>query len=164
MSSICTCKICGKEFESGRRTACYCSAVCRLEGQQRYREEYLKLNQEAVKRYQKKWYLTKVNKQLGYEVKGSDNLDLNFVAAAPEPEPIPKPKPKRKLRKYTGSAWAKKYSDADRLTRISMLSWQLSKYGIANLSYGALSCIWDTSKYNALLQKVLAIKKQEERL
>ena len=150
-----SCKICGKQFE-GRADATLCSGTCRLEAKRRYAKEYRECHGDRVRAAQRKWWNN--NRAKPVVISQSDNLDLTFESA-------PKKKNKKKTPepKYTGSKWAKVYTKANRLTKISMLSWQLSKLEIAHLSYGELSLIWDTEKYNNLLYKVLKIKQEEEK-
>ena len=152
------CKICKKEFEAKRVNASLCSDECKREARRRYAETYRLANPEKVRERQRKWWHD--NRAINPEIKGSDNLDITI-----ESDPKPKKKKKAKkapLPKYTGSKWAKIYTKADRLTKISMLSGALSQHEIAHLSYGKLSTMWCTDKYNSLLQQVIKIKQQEE--
>lgn len=152
------CKICGKEFE-GRANASICSGACRLAAQRIYQKEYNLRNPEKAKASKRAYWNRTHNKEDAVTITDSDNLDLNFESVKPKRK---KKKAKKKLPKYKGSKWAEVYSNSDRLTRIAMLSGELSKYEIADLSYGALSLIWDTEKYKRLLDRVLKIKKAEE--
>lgn len=156
---IVKCRICGKEF-NGRANASICSAACRAEARKEYQKKYRMLYPNKVKDRQRKWWSE--NRAKMPEIKSSDNIDLANVSVADlTPEQAIK---KRKSKpKYTGSKWADNYTNADRLTKISMLSNELSKYEIAHLSYGVLSTMWDSGRYEALLHKVLRIKEQEEK-
>lgn len=147
------CRICGKEFE-GRANSCICSGTCRLEAQKEYQKKYRMLYPDKVKDRQRKWWND--NRAKKPEIKSSDNIALANVATS-------EPKPKKVEPKYTGSKWADDYTKADRLTKISMLSKELSKYDIAHVGYGVLSNMWDSGRYEALLHKVLRIKEQEEK-
>lgn len=151
------CKICGKEFE-GRANSCICSGACRLEAQKEYQKEYKKRYPDKVKARQRKWWND--NRAFMPEIKSSDNIALANVS---DPKPKESKKKKKAEPKYTGSQWAEDYTTADRLTKISMLSKELSKYDIVHLSYGVLSTMWDSGRYEALLHKVLRIKEQEEK-
>lgn len=150
------CKICGKEFE-GRANASICSGACRLAAQRIYQKEYNLRNPDKAKASKRAYWNKTHAKEAAVTITDSDNLDLTF-----EPVKRKKKKSKKRLPKYKGSKWAEVYSNSDRLTRIAMLSGELSKYEIAHLSYGALSLIWDTEKYKRLLDRVLKIKKAEE--
>ena len=150
------CRICGKEFK-GRANACICSGTCRLEAQKEYQKKYRMLYPNKVKERQRKWW--NENRAVMPEIKSSDNIALANVS---DPKPKASKKKKKVEPKYTGSIWADDYTNADRLTKISMLSNELSKYEIAHLSYGSLSTLWNTGRYEALLHKVLRIKEQEE--
>ena len=157
----CICCICGKEF-NGRANATVCSAICRMERNKRYAAKYRKKNPDKVRAQQRAyWNKTNVTEELD-KIKQSDNLDLTFnPVVAPDPKPKKKKKAKKPQPQYTGSKWAKVYTKADRLTKISMLSGALSLYEIAHLTYGQLSLIWDTDKYNKLLQQVVNRKREE---
>ena len=146
------CKICGKEFE-GRYNSFLCSTECKRENARIKARKYRECNPEKIKAAQRKWW----NENRAINITQSDNLDITFTPKKSSPKKK-KPEPK-----YNSSKWAKVYTKADRLTKISMLSWQLSKNEIEHLSYGELSIIWDTEKYNNLLKKVLDLKQQEER-
>ena len=150
------CKICGKEFE-GRFNASVCSPECKKENARIKAREYRECNAEKVRAAQRKWW----NENRAVNITQSDNLDLGFATKEIKSKKSIKTKAKPEP-KYTGSKWAKDYTKANRLTKISMLSWQLSKHEIAHLSYGELSLIWDTEKYNNLLKRILDIKRQEE--
>lgn len=153
---IVKCRICGKEFK-GRANASICSAACRAEARKEYQKKYRMLYPDKVKARQRKWW--NENRAVMPEIKSSDNIALANVS---EPKPKASKKKKKVEPKYTGSKWADYYTKADRLTKISMLSKELSKYDIAHLSYGSLSTLWNTGRYEALLHKVLRIKEQEE--
>ena len=154
-----TCTICGKQFE-GRANATVCSGVCRLEAKRRYQREYKSSHYEKIKNYQKKsWYKQKAIEK-AFNITKSDNIALDVAAVAP-PKPKRKPKPLEHKKIATDSKWAKKYAEADRLTKIAMLSWALDKLGIAHLSYGQLSTKWLTHEYYSLLQQVLNRAKEE---
>jgi len=151
------CKICGKEFE-GRANASICSGACRLEAQRIYQKEYSLRNPEKSKASKRAYWNKTQSKEAAVAGTDSDNLDLNFKSVKQK-----KKKAKKRLPKYKGSKWAEVYSKSDRLTRISMLSGELSRYEIDHLSYGDLSLICDTEKYKRLLDRVLKIKQQEEK-
>ena len=153
---IVKCRICGKEFK-GRANSCICSGACRLEAQKEYQKKYRMLYPNKVKERQRKWW--NENRAVMPEIKSSDNIALANVS---DPKPKASKKKKKVEPKYTGSKWAEDYTNADRLTKISMLSKELSKYDIAHVSYGVLSTLWDSGRYEALLHKVLRIKEQEE--
>ncbi len=151
---IVKCRICGKEFK-GRANASICSAACRAEARKEYQKKYRMLYPNKVKDRQRKWWSE--NRAKMPEIKSSDNIALANVSESKASRKRKKVEPK-----YTGSKWADDYTNADRLTKISMLSNELSKYDIAHLSYGVLSTMWDSGRYEALLHKVLRIKEQEE--
>lgn len=155
---IVKCRICGKEFK-GRANSCICSGACRLEAQKEYQKKYRLLYSNKVKDRQRKWWND--NRAKTQEIKRSDNIALANVATS-DPKPKKAKKKKKVEPKYTGSKWAEDYTNADRLTKISMLSKELSKYDIAHVSYGVLSTLWDSDRYEALLHKVLRTKEQEE--
>ena len=149
------CKICRNEF-IGRANREICSEPCKKEYRRLKAAEYKERNPEKVKARQRAYW----NKTHKFEelkkIEGSDNIEQNVVATVcPAPDPQPKSKTKKRERKYKDSAWARKYSEADRLTKISMLSWALDKLGIAHLSYGQLSPKYLNNEYNRLLQQVL---------
>lgn len=155
------CKICGNEFE-GRANRDYCSGVCKMEAKTIYQREYRKINLEKIKDSQKKSYYKQKAIEKEFNITKSDNIALDGAAADP-PDPKPKRKPKTQEHKKiaTDSKWAKEYAEADRLTKIAMLSWALDKLGIAHLSYGQLSTKWLTHEYYSLLQQVLNRAKEE---
>lgn len=148
------CKICGREFE-GKANACICSGPCRLEAQKKYQQKYKINNMNKIRKRQRNWYHN--NKALG-AVNSSDNLDLEF-----DRDKEVKKQNKFAKKKFTGSAWAERYTNLSRLDRIALLSKELSDYKLANLSYGTLSGMYETGRYNALLHKVLRIKENEEK-
>lgn len=154
------CKICGNEFE-GRANREYCSGACKIEAKKIYQREYKKSHYEKIKNYQKKsWYKQKAIEK-AFNITKSDNIALDSAAAAPAPKRNYKPKPQEHKKIATDSKWAKKYAEADRLTKIAMLSWALDKLEIAHLSYGQLSTKWLTHEYYNLLQQVLNRAKEE---
>lgn len=155
-----TCKICGNQFE-GRANREYCSGVCKMEAKRRYQQNYKKINYEKIKSYQRTYYPKRKATEKGLNITESDNIALDIAAAAPAPKPKKKPKPLEHKKIATDSKWAKTYAAADRLTKISMLSWALDKLGIAHLSYGQLSTKWLTNEYYSLLQQVLNRAKEE---
>lgn len=154
-----TCTICGKLFE-GRANATVCSGVCRLESKRRYQREYKAIHYDKIKTYQRENWAKRKAIEKAYGIIKSDNIALDSAAAAP-PKPKRKPKPLEHKKIATDSKWAKTYAKADRLTKISMLSWALDKLGIAQLSYGQLSTKWLTNEYYSLLQQVLNRAKEE---
>ena len=154
-----TCTICGKLFE-GRANATVCSGVCRLESKRRYQREYRAIHYDKIKTYQRENWAKRKAIEKAYGITNSDNIALDFAAAA-TPKPKRKPKPLEHKKIATESKWAKTYAKADRLTKISMLSWALDKLGIAHLSYGQLSTKWLTNEYYSLLQQVLNRAKEE---
>lgn len=166
---IVKCRICGREFK-GRANASICSAACRAEARKEYQKKYRMLYPNKVKARQRKWWAE--NRAAKPEIKSSDNLDLKFNSAPKESKPKRNTTEwlKEENKKYEQfkklcerSEWGKQYYNADRITEISMLSGELSKYDIAHLSYGSLSTLWNTGRYEALLHKVLRIKEQEEK-
>lgn len=154
-----TCTICGKLFE-GRVNATVCSGICRLESKRRYQREYKALNYEKIRASQNAYWNKTHSKEEPINITHSDNIALDVAAVAP-PKPKRKPKPLEHKKIATDSKWAKKYAEADRLTKIAMLSWALDKLGIAHLSYGQLSTKWLTHEYYSLLQQVLNRAKEE---
>ena len=153
MIRICT--ICGKQFE-GRANATVCSGVCRLEAKRRYQREYKASHYDKIKTYQRVNWAKRKAIEKAYNITKSDNITLDVAAAAPpDPKPKRKPLPLEHKKIATDSKWAKKYAEADRLTKIAMLSWALDKLEIARLSYGKLSTKWLTDEYYRLLQQVL---------
>lgn len=154
-----TCTICGKLFE-GRANATVCSGICRLESKRRYQREYKALNYEKIRASQNAYWNKTHSKEESINITHSDNIALDFAAVAP-PKPKRKPKPLEHKKIATDSKWAKKYAEADRLTKIAMLSWALDKLEIAHLSYGQLSTKWLTHEYYSLLQQVLNRAKEE---
>lgn len=153
------CKICGKEFE-GRANANICSGTCKIESQRIYQREYKKAHYERVKSDQRAYWARQKAVEKAFNINKSDNIALDSAAAAP-PKAKRKPKPLEHKKIATDSKWAKKYAEADRLTKIAMLSWALDKLGIAHLSYGLLSTKWLTNEYYSLLQQVLNRAKEE---
>ena len=155
------CKICGNEFE-GRANRDCCSGVCKMEAKTIYQREYRKINHEKIKDSQKKSYYKQKAIEKAFNITKSDNIAQDVAAAAP-PDPKPKRKPKTQEHKKiaTDSKWAKEYAEADRLTKIAMLSGALAKLEIAHLSYGQLSTKWLTHEYYSLLQQVLDRAKEE---
>ncbi len=155
------CKICGNEFE-GRANRDYCSAVCRMEAKKIYQREYKKSHYDKIKAYQRNNWANRKAMEKAFNITKSDNIALDSAAAAPpKTKRNPKPKPQEHKKIATDSKWAKKYAEADRLTKIAMLSWALDKLGIAHLSYGLLSTKWLTNEYYSLLQQVLNRAKEE---
>lgn len=155
------CKICGNEF-IGRANREICSEPCKKEYRRLKAAEYKERNPKKVKARQRAYW----NKTHKFEelkkIEGSDNIALDVAAAAPpDPKLKRKPKPLEHKKIATDSKWAKKYAEADRLTKIAMLSWALDKLGIAHLSYGQLSTKWLTNEYYSLLQQVLDRAKEE---
>lgn len=144
-----TCIVCGKQFE-GRGNKKVCSGICRLENKRLYQAQYRKLYPEKCKKTWNDCYHKKREAQR--------KLDIKIT---------PDPKPKRKKQPmpdiYKSSEWGKDYYRADRLTQISMLSGELSKYEIANVSYGYLSAIFESGRYFSLLKQILSIKAEERR-
>ena len=153
------CRICGKQFE-GRANRELCSAACRIEAKKIYQREYKKSHYEEIKTYQRVNWAKRKAIEKAFNITKSDNIDLDSAAAAP-PKPKRKPKPLEHKKIATDSKWAKKYAEADRLTKIAMLSWALDKLEIAHLSYGQLSTKWLTHEYYSLLQQVLNRAKKE---
>lgn len=153
------CKICGNEFE-GRANREYCSGICKMEAKRRYQRAYKKINYDKIKTYQREYYPKRKAIEKGFNITESDNIALDIAAAA-APKTKRKPKPLEHKKIATDSKWAKTYAKADRLTKISMLSWALDKLGIAHLSYGQLSTKWLTNEYYSLLQQVLNRAKEE---
>ena len=154
-----TCTICGKQFE-GRANATVCSGVCRLEAKKIYQREYKKSHYEKIKSDQRAYWAKRKAVEKAFNINKSDNIALDIAAAAP-PKTKRKPKPQEHKKIATDSKWAKKYAEADRLTKIAMLSWALDKLGIAYLTYGQLSTKWLTDEYYSLLQQVLNRAKEE---
>ena len=155
------CKICGNEFE-GRANREYCSGACKIEAKRRYQREYKAIHYDKIKTYQRENWAKRKAIEKAYGITKSDNIALDSAAAAPpDPKPKRKPKPLEHKKIATDSKWAKKYAEADRLTKIAMLSWALDKLGIAHLSYGQLSTKWLTNEYYSLLQQVLNRAKEE---
>lgn len=152
------CKICGNEFE-GRANRDCCSGVCKMEAKTIYQREYRKINHEKIKDSQKKSYYKQKAIEKAFNITKSDNIALDGVAAAPKPKRKPKTQEHKKI--ATDSKWAKEYAEADRLTKIAMLSGALAKLEIAHLSYGQLSTKWLTHEYYSLLQQVLDRAKEE---
>lgn len=156
-----TCTICGKLFE-GRANATVCSGVCRLEAKRRYQREYKASHYDKIKTYQRENWAKRKAIEKAYGITKSDNIALEFAAAAPpKANHKTKPKPLEHKKIAKDSKWAKTYAAADRLTKIAMLSWALDKLGIAHLSYGQLSTKWLTHEYYSLLQQVLNRAKEE---
>lgn len=145
------CRICGKQFE-GRANRELCSAACRIEAKKIYQREYKKSHYEAIKTYQRVNWAKRKAIEKAYGLTQSNNIALDSAVD-------PKPLYHKKI--ATDSKWAKTYTKADRLTKISMLSWALDKLGIAHLSYGQLSTKWLTNEYYSLLQQVLNRAKEE---
>lgn len=154
------CKICGNEFE-GRANREYCSGVCKIEAKRRYQREYKASHYEKIKNYQRENWAKRKAIEKAYGITKSDNIALDIAAAAEPKKKNRKPKPLEHKKIATDSKWAKKYAEADRLTKIAMLSWALDKLGIAHLSYGQLSTKWLTHEYYSLLQQVLNRAKEE---
>lgn len=154
------CRICGKQFE-GRANREICSASCRIEAKKIYQREYKKSHYEKIKSYQRENWAKRKAIEKAFNITKSDNIAINSAAAAPDPKRKRKPKPLYHKKIATDSKWAKTYTKADRLTKISMLSWALDKLGIAHLSYGQLSTKWLTNEYYSLLQQVLNRAKEE---
>lgn len=142
------CMICGKTFE-GRANATVCSGVCRLEAKKLYAKEYKEKYPNKVKKSQKDHYeKVKSEKQIMHqpeEVK--PKRKIVYVKDESEADKL------RNLCKE--SKWGRKYKSAFRLDQIAMLSWALDYLGIARMSYGDLSVIYDTPKYDSLLKRVL---------
>ena len=145
MNYLRTCKICGKQFE-GRFNSTLCSDECKRENKRIYAQEYRTAYTDKIRERQRQWW----NEHKAVNITSADLQESKRKKNKKHNEP-----------KYTGSKWAKLYTKGDRLTRIAMLSWALSQYNIAHLSYGYLSLIWDTEKYNLLLQQVVRLKRQE---
>lgn len=146
------CRICGKEFK-GRANSCICSGTCRLEAQKEYQKKYRMLYPNKVKARQREWW--NKNRAVKPEITKPKQNTTEWLK-----EENKKHKQYKKL--CERSEWGEQYYNADRITKISMLSGELSKYEIAHLSYGSLSTLWNTGRYEALLHKVLRIKEQEE--
>lgn len=59
--------------------------------------------------------------------------------------------------------WIKDYVHGDRLTKIAMLARALRDYKMdTEASYGRLSLIWDTDKYDSLEKQVFSRKRKEK--
>lgn len=155
---ICTCKICGKKFE-GRANGCICSGICRDQAKRDYAKKYRMSYPDRVKQNYKRCYENRKP-----NITSSDNIAFDIAAAAPKQKPKqnPMPKPRNHKKIATDSNWAKVYAAADRLTKIAMLSSELSRLEIEHISYGQLSLIWLTQRYYSLLQQVLDIKAAKE--
>lgn len=149
------CRICGKTFD-GRANATVCSGVCRLEAKKLYAKEYKEKYPNKVKKSQKDHYEKVKNEkqimQQPEEVK--PKRKIAYVRNETEAEKL------RNLCKE--SKWGRKYKAAYRIDRIAMLSWALDYLGIAKMSYGDLSGIYYTQKYDDLLKRVLNRMRRDE--
>lgn len=149
------CRICGKIFD-GRANATVCSGVCRLEAKKLYAKEYKEKYPNKVKKSQKDHYEKVKNEkqimQQPEEVK--PKRKIAYVRNETEAEKL------RNLCKE--SKWGRKYKAAYRIDQIAMLSWALDYLGIARMSYGDLSVIYDTQKYDSLLKRVLNRMRRDE--
>lgn len=147
------CKVCGKEFE-GKANSTVCSGVCRLEYQKEYQKKYKKENRDYLSNYNRRWYAMRNNMPIPKKVTKDqiNNLDVEVVKNSD----IIKPKPKAIPDIYKASSWGRKYYKAERLDRIIFLSSALSRHGIAYMSYGQLSAIYESGRYMKLLYQVLS--------
>ena len=66
-----------------------------------------------------------------------------------------------KSKRLSGKKWIRTYKDADRITKIAMLSHALWFHKIASLNYGYLSYLYDVKflKYQEYEEKVLEIER-----
>jgi hypothetical protein len=66
-----------------------------------------------------------------------------------------------KSQRLSGKRWIRAYKDADRMTKIAMLSHALWVHKIASLNYGYLSYLYDVRfpKYQEYEEKVLEIER-----
>lgn len=149
------CRICGKTFE-GRANATVCSGVCRLEAKKLYAKEYKEKYPNKVKKSQKDHYeKVKNEKQIMQQLEEvKPKRKIAYVRNETEAEKY------RNLCKE--SKWGRKYKAACRLDQIAMLSWALDYLGIARMSYGDLSVIYYTQKYDDLLKRVLNRMRRDE--
>ena len=149
------CRICGKTFD-GRANATVCSGVCRLEAKKLYAKEYKEKYPNKVKKSQKDHYeKVKNEKQIMQQLEEvKPKRKIAYVRNETEAEKL------RNLCKE--SKWGRKYKAAYRLDQIAMLSWALDYLGIARMSYGDLSVIYYTQKYDSLLKRVLNRMRRDE--
>ena len=128
------CVVCGKEFDG--RGIC-CSPECSFKYKQEYAKKYKEEHREEIAKYQRQ--------------KSRERYmpSLNDV-----PKKSPKPKAK-------DPEWILQYLQADRLTKISMLAIALTDYQIQLMTYGQLSTLWGTAKYDDFERQVFKRKRSE---
>lgn len=156
-----TCKVCGKQFEGRYPRQCFCSGECRLEMAKIRSREYRDRNPEKAKAASRKWW--NENRAVNRQPKEADEILSRRLDSLARCTPAPQKNitRARKHRKIPhDSIWATRYDEADRATKLSMLSGALSRLGIAHLSYGYLSIIWLRQEYYDLLQQVLDYTKE----
>lgn len=135
------CIVCGKEFEGGRPDKLMCSFACKAERQRQRSRAWAEAHREEQNKSRRDWYRRNCSK----------NPEFWNVKAPTKTEPI--------IARANDPKWIKDYCNGDRLTRIAMLSCALSEYGIANLSYGYLSPLFESKKYKSYEQQVFRRKR-----
>ena len=153
------CAICGKPFE-GKANATLCSGVCRLEYKKQYMAHYRNEHKDKISEQKSKWYHRK--------------RGTKFVPKMP----ILPPEEQAQIEASNGkeyyiasnskiicqeSAWGRCYLRQKRLDQLVMLSSELSRLGIAKITYGYLSAIrdFDRHRYLTLLKAVVDAKEDK---
>ena len=145
-----TCIVCGELFKPIRTTQICCSEGCRKERMQQTCKEWQALHPEAKAKYYQHAQEKKKTESVKPENEKVAVITANQVAKL---NPV--------KAKWSDPKWIKDYSNADRLTKISMLARALSDLGIEQLTYGTLSIWWDTDRYASWEKQVLRLKRAE---